>query len=814
MKARIPSSCPSLVVVLLAVLLAVTGRAATATVLGWNNLGMHCMDSDYSVFTILPPYNTIEAQLIIGGKLVTNTAGYTLTYQAIADANNSFNSTSQGKGNFYDFTARLYGALPADSGLAGWNMPGPNNIPQAMLFENTNTPAAGVHVLVNWYRAEGIPLTPYDDAMHKNPYPMMRLVARDASSNIVATSAIVLPVSDEMDCRACHASGTQSAAEPAAGWVWDANPERDYRLNILRLHDEHEFSLHPALYTNALAARGFNPMGLYRGVVADNKPVLCAVCHSSEALGTGSYSNTPPLTASVHSYHATVTDPILGIMLDNAANRAACYRCHPGSTTKCLRGAMGAAVAADGSMEMQCQSCHGNMSAVGSPNRVGWFMEPACQSCHTGPATQNNGQIRYTSAFEAGGAPRVAIDQTFATSPNTPATGLSLFRFSTGHGGLQCEACHGSTHAEFPSSHANDNVRNTQLQGHIGVMIECTACHDTVPSTVTGGPHGMHPVGQSWVSQHGDLIESGAATRAQCQACHGLDYRGTVLSRAQADRQLVGVINVQLFRGAQVGCYTCHKGPNSDSANNTAPPTVSNLVTNTLSSSPVVMTLPATGTGVTLRIISQTAHGSVGLNGTTATYFPDPGFVGSDSFTFAAYDGSKNSTLATATITVGQGQFSISATALVPSNYPASWPAPFSVTAVPVNINATPTFDWNFGDATAHSPSQYATHAYASPGTYNWSVVSTVQSGAAQAATTNSGTITIKEHIALTTVYSGNSLVLTSPNGTPAALLEESSSLSPDAVWTVVTNITINSGTMVVPMPNSLTNRFYRLRKL
>ena len=63
---------------------------------------MHCMDSDYSVFSILPPYNTIEAQLIVNGGLVTNGAGYTVTYQAVADPDGSFNSTAMGKGNFYD----------------------------------------------------------------------------------------------------------------------------------------------------------------------------------------------------------------------------------------------------------------------------------------------------------------------------------------------------------------------------------------------------------------------------------------------------------------------------------------------------------------------------------------------------------------------------------------------------------------------------------------------------------------------------------------------------------------------------------------
>ena len=29
-----------------------------------------------------------------------------------------------------------------------------------------------------WFRAEGIPITPYDDAGRKNPYPLMRLVRR------------------------------------------------------------------------------------------------------------------------------------------------------------------------------------------------------------------------------------------------------------------------------------------------------------------------------------------------------------------------------------------------------------------------------------------------------------------------------------------------------------------------------------------------------------------------------------------------------------------------------------------------------------
>ncbi len=797
---------------------ALSAPAATATVLGWNNLGMHCMDSDYSVFSVLPPYNTIEAQLVVNGTLVRNGAGYTLTYEAVADPDGSFNSTAIGKGNFYEFVQPLYGAaLAPDMGLAGWAMPGTNNTPQTMLFETTNHPAAGVATPVNWFRAEGIPLSPYDDAHHKNPYPLMRIVARDAASQPIATNDIVLPVSDEMDCRACHASGT--SAEPEAGWVWSGLPERDYRLNILRLHDDRQFAAHHDLYVAALAARGFNPLGLYRSVTADGKPVLCATCHASEALGTGSYSNTPPLTASVHGFHAFVSDPDTGVTLDDSANRAACYRCHPGSTTKCLRGAMGAAVAADGSMAMQCQSCHGNMSAVGSPNRVGWFMEPACQSCHSGTASHNNGQIRYTSAFDTNGQPRVAVDPTFATNPDTPAPGLSLYRFSKGHGGLQCEACHGSTHAEFPSTHRNDNLRDLALQGHVGMMVECTACHVTTPATVNGGPHGMHPVGIDWVYSHPDVVE-GTGT-AQCQACHGVDYRGTVLSRAQGDRTFdvafeSGSVTVNLFRGAYVGCYTCHNGPGGgDAGNPSAAPIVSDVSANTVCGQSVPLTLVVSGTGATARIVSQPAHGSVGLSDSVATYFPNAGFVGTDTFTYAAYDGAKNSGLATGTITVAQGAFAVSAQAFVPPSYPSGWPVPFAVVATPSNLVATVTYDWDFGDGSTHGDMAYAAHTYPAPGSYHWTVISTVAGPVSSATATNTGDVLIGSPVVLSSASQTNQVTFSWPRTLADTLLEQTGALGTTAHWSAATDaILMTPDTLSITRTNPVGNTFFRIRRL
>ena len=784
--------------------------AANQQLLGWNNLGMHCMDSDYSVFSILPPYNTLEAQLIVGGRLITNLCAYTVAYQAVADPSGSLNTTSQGKGNFYQFTPQLYGAFPVDLGLAGFAMPGTNNTPQGMAFDLVNSGAR-----VNWFRAEGIPLTPYDDAGMKNPYPMMRIIAHDPLSRPIATNDIVLPVSDEMDCRACHASGSDPNAMPPDGWVWAANPERDFRLNILRSHDWSRFQGVPLTYPAILATNGFNVQGLYRTVVADGKPVLCAKCHLSEALpGTG-VAGIPPLTQSVHGFHAGVVDPDLGIPLDFEAARGACYRCHPGSATKCLRGAMGAAIASNGTMAMQCQSCHGPMSTVGSANRIGWLNEPSCQNCHTGTASSNNGQIRFTSAFDTNGLPRVAVNQTFATTSNAPP-GVSLYRFSNGHGGLQCSACHGSTHAEFPTIHTNDNVASVRVQGHVGKLSECTACHTNSPSTVNGGPHGMHPVGQAWVSSHQSAAEGSG--RTACAACHGADYRGTVLSRALAARSLSAFGAKTFWQGFQIGCYTCHQGPSNDNGNPNSPAVVINLVTNTTGARPISFTLPATdpnGDALTLRIVSQPAHGAVGLTNNLATYFPDPGFVGTDVFTYAAWDGSTDSNLGTGTVTVAPGPCSISARAYVPTASPLGWPTPFRVVPAPSNIVGSVSFAWNFGDGGATDAHPYPTHTYASPGAYNWSVVCTVSAGPSLAVCTNQGFVTITSPEKLYLASLMGHFIYSWPTFQGDALLEWTGSLAPVPAWSADTNA-VSFGTnqaRVMETPAG-SPRFSRLRRV
>jgi PKD repeat protein len=198
------------------------------------------------------------------------------------------------------------------------------------------------------------------------------------------------------------------------------------------------------------------------------------------------------------------------------------------------------------------------------------------------------------------------------------------------------------------------------------------------------------------------------------------------------------------------------------------------------------------------------------LSGAAATYFPDPGFVGTNQFTFAAYDGSKNSNLATGTVAVAQGQFGISASAHVPSSYPAFWPVAFAVAPVVTNSSAPVTFAWNFGDGTASSTNQFPQHIYTVPGTYTWTAVSTVSSARA----TNGGSILIGTPVRLNIAHTDGVLALSWPNTLADTLLEATDLLGPFANWTPVTNaVNVSPGTLSVTV--SVTgNQFFRVRQL
>ena len=647
--------------------------------LAWSDRGIVEPDADYGVYAMKPPGDNLRAQLVDPtAHLVRDNAGVTLSYEAVADPSGSRNATSIGKSTFWDHAQALLGRpVPADTGLGGARMPGVANQPQPLKADAATR---------RWF-ADGIPILPWDDAGRRQTYPVLRVKARDAAGAELASADVVLPVSDETDCRSCHGSNTMGAARPEDGWVNEADTERDYRLNVLRRHDDRHRG--DAVYTAGLAAAGYLAGGLYATVVTTGRPVLCTACHAGEP-GTGGRPDTSSLSRAMHFRHGTVTDPATGKTMNSATDRASCFRCHAGAQTQHLRGAMGRAVAADGSLAIQCQSCHGSMRDVGSRDRKPWQNLPDCQSCHTGHAMANAGEIRYSSSFLADGTVRQAVDPIFATNANAPSAGLSLYSASKGHGSLACAACHGSTHAEFyPGQQGNDRLMAVGAQGHAGSIAECSACHAANLNSVNGGPHQMHSIGQIWIGGHKRSAEQNPET---CRTCHGADYRGTVLSQMLAARRMTGEGKTfDYWRGFQVGCYNCHDGPRTERPIDNRAAQVQDAILSTSVDTPVAVDLSASdgdGDSLTLRIVDQPAHGTVGLAGRKATYFPAPGFQGQDQFSFAAWDGKTDSNLGKVLVTVNGGVPSPTATAR-PTFTPRSG-ATVEATPTAVQPSATP----------------------------------------------------------------------------------------------------------------------------
>lgn len=527
-------------------------------VLAFNDLGMHCVDKEYSIFSILPPYNVLNAQVIQQGnppKLLDSNS-VNVGYSAVADAKGSTNSTSVNKTNFWQYSNTLFGLdLKAGEGLKRIYMPADD--PQKRLSQPMDFSSK-----FNWFNAEGIPITPFDDIMRENSYPLLKVAAYDKNTgNTLSSVDAVVPVSRETDCQNCHTSGQIAANSANISWANDADMEIQAKKNILILHDvKHATNL------------------------KNSTPILCASCHYSAALdlaGTGAQGNQvgkPTMSQAMHRFHGdTKNAQGQAVFPDNGTPEQTCYQCHPGKITQCQRGAMKTG-------GMTCQNCHGNMAAVGGKYplktggsltgqndgkaRAAWQDVPRCQSCHTGDAMNHltgadlafhSDGIRLKQAFKINDLSASAIS---APTSRFAENSSTLYRHSKGHGNVACEGCHGSTHAEFPNADpaANDNVASQQIQGHTGVIIECNACHTSLALTING-PHGMHNVGdQNWTNGgHKNFYRSNPDN---CRACHGKTLDGSPLSKMAVARSLyIEGRSVVLNKGEQVACNRCHSKP-------------------------------------------------------------------------------------------------------------------------------------------------------------------------------------------------------------------------------------------------------------
>ncbi|MBN1318283.1 MAG: hypothetical protein JXA42_22570 [Anaerolineales bacterium] len=361
-------------------------------VLAWNDLGMHCYNADFQYLAVLPPYNTLWAQVIKVGnppEIIADDAVISVTY-TFAD-----NTYSVGKSNFWEYDQQLFGVnLPANVGLAGKGLSGDMD-----------------PVSNSYYMAEGIPLTEYRDSQPTVPYPyqLATVTAWDAVTGIkLAETQTVAPVSTEMHCNNCHSDGQQE--DIATGSV---------ELNILTLHDEENQDEYPAGHKGALVGR---------------TPILCAECHASNALGKPGVAGIPSLSRAIHDKHkGKVSQSLSG-----------CYQCHPGPQTQCLRDVMS-------QRGMDCIDCHGTMEDV-SENPNPWLLEPRCDAagCHNSGEYDQDQALYRMSRGHGNVYCEACHDSPHAIAPSRESNDSIKFIALQGKTGTldTCTVCH--AHAPTP----------------------------------------------------------------------------------------------------------------------------------------------------------------------------------------------------------------------------------------------------------------------------------------------------------------------------------------------------------------------------
>lgn len=301
-------------------------------ILAWNDLGMHCDQNDYSYFMVLPPFNTIRAQIFKrggeGAQLVTS--GVTVSYSFPKKKNSALHT------NFWKYASQFGYDVPENVGITGTRLSG-----------NMNLDANGI----GW-EAVGIPITPYDDDGTWDPYGTAVITVKDSTGKVLQTANVVAPVSTEMMCTNCHGDGT--------------NNQDAMQLSILQVHDDYNG-------TTFVADR------------ANGKVHACFECHADNVLGEPGVEGIPNLSLAMHNFHKDK----MNMNAKSSATVPGCYNCHPGSKTQCMRGIMAKA-------GKTCSDCHGDMDGMTNgllAGREPWIDMPTCGSCHSASYSENPGTL-------------------------------------------------------------------------------------------------------------------------------------------------------------------------------------------------------------------------------------------------------------------------------------------------------------------------------------------------------------------------------------------------------------------------------------
>lgn len=405
--------------------------------LAWNDLGMHCITDSDRYLVILPPGNTLYAQLIKRDELPEIvTEDVEITYKVEP----GFERPS-GHVAFWNFAESLFGRdIEPDKGLAGKGLSGSMDLRQVQRA----------------FVAELIPVVPYGADGSYNPYPLFTIEAKDKNTGkILAKTRCVTPASTQLGCKRCH------------GGTWRikgvAGLSNETAMDILSVHDRMS-------RTDLL------------GSAVRGKPVLCQSCHADPAINAEGKAGVMNFSASMHGLHANYL---------TGRGDEACHSCHPSDPngrSRCFRGI-------HAGMGLTCISCHGTLEdhalslllkeqKAGKPGverlkrhlkprlvdreeeikpRTPWMNEPDCLNCHVdfeGPEGGVSGFNQWTEAPE------------------------DLYRMRADGAGVLCQGCHGNTHAIYPARNPygkyRDVIQPMQYQKNpypIGANKNCRVCH-------------------------------------------------------------------------------------------------------------------------------------------------------------------------------------------------------------------------------------------------------------------------------------------------------------------------------------------------
>jgi hypothetical protein len=426
-----------------------TATNSNYVVLATNDLGMHCACPGADTFLLLPPFNTLRAQVIKRGDdptVITDPNQITVTYSIIENTDASLKSDPY----FQDWIANSPKLFPgfqpirADGRIQGLT---------GATLSGQMSPQAG-----GYWEVKGIPAYPNLDpngvmidplgGPKRNPYLTGNVKVYSKSNGaLLAQVNTVVPVGFG-GCCGCHLKVATDYGR--------VNPTPRDSFEVMGM-------LHAR--SSGIDFSKIDPDGDGIG-----GPIRCSRCHLDPAMGesvapgyTGYPTSKYTLSDVLHRWH--VQSQAVQVYDPNIAND--CYQCHPGNGVNCYRDHHTNETI--NGHNIWCSDCHGDLNQRVASGQLlkPWSDQtlPTCSKCHSG--TGEGGGYLNTGLF-------------------------GKFLNSRGHkdNKILCSSCHGEPHALYPSTLAKDNAEPLAIQNDSRAIGKCSVCHTNQGNSWGKPPHG------------------------------------------------------------------------------------------------------------------------------------------------------------------------------------------------------------------------------------------------------------------------------------------------------------------------------------